>query len=128
MAFYHKGIVVNGFMFCKDHGSECCPASQCTVDYRMGNNHVEGLYDVFAREIQRRSFDIDDRTPLNAYDSGAIPKRPGSEDYICGKHRKKKCASCFDWVSMIRGEVEGEGPQETWSEKRKKYLERINRN
>lgn len=52
-------IVVNDFMFCKQHGSEYCHL--CTCDHRDGNNHVLDLYNVFADNVEESGFSLEVR-------------------------------------------------------------------
>lgn len=118
-------IVVNSFMFCQLHGNEYCHL--CTCDHRDGNNIVLDLYNTLADNVGVSSFRLQVRTSLNVYSYGAVPVRRSSEDYKCTTHGTKDCERCFDWVNIVRREVQEAGTQERWLERRRRYFERVDR-
>jgi len=116
-------IIVNGSMFCKLHGDEYC--SRCFCDHRMGNNHVHDLYEVLGELIEETGFDLEERLSRNALRQGAVPVRAGSEEYKCTAHNTQDCGRCFNWVGIVRHEVEEVRRDEWWLERRKKWLDRV---
>ncbi|KZT02676.1 uncharacterized protein LAESUDRAFT_705679 [Laetiporus sulphureus 93-53] len=116
-------IVVNGFMFCERHGGEYCP--YCTCDHRYGNNGVHDLHNALQELVDDAiRFDLEERTPQNAYERGAVRVQPRSEDFKCQTHNVKDCGTCFDWVGIVRKEIEDVIAQDKWRQKKKKYFDR----
>ncbi|KAI0932158.1 hypothetical protein AcV5_004546 [Taiwanofungus camphoratus] len=103
-------IVVNDFMVCKRHGDEYCV--RCFCDYRMTNNVGHNLDNSLAELVNDTGFDLDERQPRNVYNLGAVRVGRGSEDYKCKSHNQKDCGTCFDWVSIVRREVQDARAQE----------------
>jgi len=111
-------ITVNDWCFCRAHGSEYCPV--CPCDFRLVNNvHFE---DELGEEAE--SFDLQERTPLNAYQKGAVSVR-NSEAYKCEKHGTVDCGTCFDWVGQVKKEIEEALAREKWLKKRARLGDRF---
>lgn len=111
-------IVINEFMFCRDHGAEYC--SMCWCDHRPSNNiRIMGNVDDalnaqvclfilpnfyspwIADSIRTRQ----NRQPINAFYLGAVAAGRQKEwgSYKCGMHDKRNCGSCFDWANIVKG-------------------------
>ncbi|KAH6912225.1 hypothetical protein BKA70DRAFT_1184850 [Coprinopsis sp. MPI-PUGE-AT-0042] len=94
-----NNIVVNGFMFCADHGDEYCFA--CCCDHRLTNNiRIED-------ELQKDphfdfEFDLEERQSINAYALGAEAAIQTEESFQCEKHRQIDCTTCFNWVEIVK--------------------------
>ncbi|KZT65598.1 hypothetical protein DAEQUDRAFT_768763 [Daedalea quercina L-15889] len=103
-----RWIVVNSWKFCEEHGREEC--LQCRCDYRLENNHASDLHLILDALLLDRDFDLDKRMSRHAYNRGAIPVKDGSKgrskEYKCRTHGQKDCWTCFEWVAIVRQEVE----------------------
>jgi hypothetical protein len=120
-------IIVNNFMFCANHGSEYCP--YCTCDHRPTNNiqiedglvakFPEDCFDVSsfcalghtifhsAPPASVEHFTKQERTPINAYEYGAI-QDGNTESYKCRTHQEVDCKKCFDWLEVVSEEVKAQ--------------------
>lgn len=111
-------LVVNGFVFCSQHGHECC--SSCVCDFREQNNaQIEddicldaGLdLAVRAHAVLSRwhthAFYFQQRKSLNIFDVGAVRHRKESQTCKCETHFDVDCERCFDWVKICIAEMTG---------------------
>ncbi|KAH9836477.1 uncharacterized protein C8Q71DRAFT_758110 [Rhodofomes roseus] len=96
-------IIVNGWKFCQEHGQEQC--DRCRCDYRLENNHTAALHEILDELLLDRDFDLNMRMSRHAYNRGAIPVKPGSNECKCRTHNSKGCWVCYDWVEIVRREV-----------------------
>ncbi|KAF8636262.1 hypothetical protein AX16_011032 [Volvariella volvacea WC 439] len=114
-----KTILVNGFMFCSEHGDEYCHL--CGCDHRMSNNVKieEELEDV----VEFLDGEVEVRHPINAYAHGALPAVLSTHDaaYECERHRTIDCPACFNWVEAIKKEAEDAEEHGRWMGKRESW-------
>ncbi|KAF9262698.1 hypothetical protein L218DRAFT_867173 [Marasmius fiardii PR-910] len=96
-------VSINGFMFCRPHGSEYC--STCYCDHRLCNNvNIEGeLAEAFPGFSEDQLLG---RPPLSNVISGkaVISEQRitnGELLYQCTAHDKVDCDTCFDWGKRV---------------------------
>ncbi|KIY73335.1 hypothetical protein CYLTODRAFT_485498 [Cylindrobasidium torrendii FP15055 ss-10] len=106
-AFNSMQVVISGFVFCKDHGSEFC--NYCYTDHRKLNNEVitgriPNYFKVFC-PLE----DPDGRTPVssvfgtyNPIPTGRIHPTRWYEFYACSVHQRDDCPDCFNWVDIVK--------------------------
>ncbi|KAG9224126.1 hypothetical protein CCMSSC00406_0006794 [Pleurotus cornucopiae] len=93
-------LVVNGFVFCSQHGHECC--SSCVCDFREQNNAQ--IEDDICLDA---GLDLAQRKSLNIFDVGAVRHRKESQTCKCETHFDVDCERCFDWVKICIAEMTG---------------------